>query len=53
MSYEDIAALQHVSVGTIKSRVSRARHRLSDILGLGPEDAISIRFSHHVSGRNI
>jgi RNA polymerase sigma-70 factor (ECF subfamily) len=47
MSYEDIAARQHVSVGTIKSRVNRARHHLADILGLGPEDAIGIRFTHH------
>jgi RNA polymerase sigma-70 factor, ECF subfamily len=52
MSYEEIAARQHVSVGTIKSRVNRARHHLADILGLGPEDAIGIRFSHHESGRN-
>jgi RNA polymerase sigma-70 factor (ECF subfamily) len=52
MSYEEIAALQHVSVGTIKSRVNRARHHLADILGLGPEDAIGIRFSQHGSGRN-
>jgi RNA polymerase sigma-70 factor (ECF subfamily) len=47
MSYEEIAARQHVSVGTIKSRVSRARHHLADILGLGPEDTIGIRFTHH------
>ena len=51
MSYEEIAARQHMSVGTIKSRVSRARHRLADILSLEPEDAIGIRFSHHGSGR--
>jgi RNA polymerase sigma-70 factor (ECF subfamily) len=47
MSYEEIATHQHVSVGTIKSRVNRARHHLADILGLGPEDAIGIRFTHH------
>jgi RNA polymerase sigma-70 factor, ECF subfamily len=47
MSYEEIAARQHVSVGTIKSRVNRARHHLADILGLGPEDVIGIRFMHH------
>jgi RNA polymerase sigma-70 factor (ECF subfamily) len=47
MSYEDIAARQHVSVGTIKSRVNRARHHLARILGLGPEDVIGIRFTHH------
>jgi RNA polymerase sigma-70 factor (ECF subfamily) len=47
MSYEEIAGRQHVSVGTIKSRVNRARHHLADILGLGPGDAIGIRFTHH------
>jgi RNA polymerase sigma-70 factor, ECF subfamily len=47
MSYEEIAARQHVSVGTIKSRVNRARHHLAGILGLGPEDVIGIRFTHH------
>jgi RNA polymerase sigma-70 factor (ECF subfamily) len=47
MSYEEIATHQHVSVGTIKSRVNRARHHLADILGLGPEDAIGIRFTNH------
>jgi RNA polymerase sigma-70 factor (ECF subfamily) len=47
LSYEEIAARQHVTVGTIKSRVNRARHHLAEILGLGPEDAVGTRFSHH------
>jgi RNA polymerase sigma-70 factor (ECF subfamily) len=47
LSYEEIAARQHVSVGTIKSRVNRARHHLADILGLEPGDAIGTRFTHH------
>jgi RNA polymerase sigma-70 factor (ECF subfamily) len=47
LSYEEIAARQHVTVGTVKSRVNRARHHLADILGLGPDDAIGIRFTHH------
>ena len=47
MSYEEIAARQHVSVGTIKSRINRVRHHLANILGLGPEDVIGIRFMHH------
>jgi RNA polymerase sigma-70 factor (ECF subfamily) len=47
LSYEEIAARQHVTVGTIKSRVNRARHHLADILGLEPEDAIGLRFTHH------
>ncbi|WP_114946299.1 sigma-70 family RNA polymerase sigma factor [Microvirga calopogonii] len=46
LSYEEIAARQHVTVGTVKSRVNRARHHLADILGLGPDDAIGSRFSH-------
>jgi RNA polymerase sigma-70 factor (ECF subfamily) len=52
MSYEEVAARQHVTVGTIKSRVNRARHHLADILGLGSEDAVGTRFLHHESGRN-
>jgi RNA polymerase sigma-70 factor, ECF subfamily len=47
LSYEEIAARQHVTVGTIKSRVNRARHHLAEVLGLGPDDAIGTRFSHH------
>jgi RNA polymerase sigma-70 factor, ECF subfamily len=47
LSYEEIAARQRMSVGTIKSRVNRARHHLAEILGLGSEDAIGARFSHH------
>ena len=46
LSYEDIAARQHVTVGTVKSRVNRARRHLADILGLGLEDAIGTRFTH-------
>jgi RNA polymerase sigma-70 factor (ECF subfamily) len=46
LSYEEIAARQHVTVGTVKSRVNRARHHLAQILGLGPDDAIGTRFSH-------
>jgi len=33
-SYEDVAAISGCAVGTIKSRVNRARQRLTDILGL-------------------
>ncbi|WP_457090389.1 sigma-70 family RNA polymerase sigma factor [Microvirga sp. P5_D2] len=46
LSYEEIGARQHVTVGTIKSRVNRARHHLAEILGLGPDDAVGTRFSH-------
>jgi RNA polymerase sigma-70 factor, ECF subfamily len=34
MSYEDAAGICGVAVGTIKSRVNRARHRLAELLGL-------------------
>jgi RNA polymerase sigma-70 factor, ECF subfamily len=43
MSYEEAAAVCQVAVGTIKSRVNRARARLAEVLGLadvndlGPE----------------
>jgi RNA polymerase sigma-70 factor (ECF subfamily) len=44
MSYEEAAAVCNVAVGTIKSRVNRARTRLASLLGvtseaeLGPDD---------------
>ena len=34
LSYEEAAVICHVAIGTMKSRVNRARIRLSDILGL-------------------
>jgi RNA polymerase sigma-70 factor, ECF subfamily len=34
LSYEEAAAVRGVPVGTIKSRVNRARHRLAELLGL-------------------
>jgi RNA polymerase sigma-70 factor, ECF subfamily len=36
LSYEEAAAICHVAVGTMKSRVNRARTRLADLLGLPP-----------------
>ena len=46
LSYEDAAEICGVEIGTIKSRLSRARSRLSDLLGLderrpGAADPIS------------
>jgi len=32
MSYDDIANLTHTSIGTVKSRISRARMRLQEEL---------------------
>jgi len=38
-SYEEAAAICESAVGTIKSRVNRARTRLSDLLSIeGPDD---------------
>src|SRR5690349_11809568 len=37
-SYEEAAAICGCAVGTIKSRVNRARKKLSDILGLDEDD---------------
>ncbi len=39
LSYEEAAEICNVAVGTIKSRVNRARSRLADLLGItGPGD---------------
>jgi len=38
-SYEEAATICGCAVGTIKSRVNRARRKLSDLLGLEDEDA--------------
>jgi len=38
-SYEEAAAICGCAVGTIKSRVNRARRKLSDILGLDEEES--------------
>jgi RNA polymerase sigma-70 factor (ECF subfamily) len=38
MSYEDAAAIVGCAVGTIKSRVNRARTKLAELLHVGPDD---------------
>jgi RNA polymerase sigma-70 factor (ECF subfamily) len=38
-SYEEAAEISGCAVGTIKSRVNRARNRLGEMLELGEEDA--------------
>jgi RNA polymerase sigma-70 factor, ECF subfamily len=51
-SYEEAAEICHCAVGTMKSRVSRARTRLQDILGISGEadygpDAVSTQVTTH------
>ena len=41
-SYEEAASICGCAVGTIKSRVNRARRKLSDILGLDEEESGSV-----------
>jgi RNA polymerase sigma-70 factor (ECF subfamily) len=41
MAYEEAAEALGVKVGTIKSRVNRARNRLAELMGLAGEDGIA------------
>ncbi|WP_110813020.1 RNA polymerase sigma factor [Pseudoroseicyclus aestuarii] len=41
-SYEEAADMCGVAIGTIKSRANRARVRLSELLGLGDENALEM-----------
>lgn len=40
MSYEEAAAVCQVAVGTVKSRVNRARSKLASVLDLTGEDEL-------------
>ena len=40
MAYEEAAAALGVNVGTLKSRVNRARNRLAELMGLIGEDGV-------------
>jgi RNA polymerase sigma-70 factor (ECF subfamily) len=46
LSYEDAADVMGIAVGTVKSRVNRARTRLAGLLSLDTEDAGGNRLSH-------
>jgi RNA polymerase sigma-70 factor, ECF subfamily len=56
-SYEDVAEISGVAVGTIKSRVNRARVRLTEILGLdgaadfGPDRLSQAAIAQGTGGR--
>ena len=39
MSYEEAAEIAHCAVGTVKSRVNRARSKLTSLLGIDSDDA--------------
>jgi RNA polymerase sigma-70 factor (ECF subfamily) len=41
LSYEEAAAILKTKVGTIKSRVNRARNRLAELMSIVPEDGIA------------
>jgi RNA polymerase sigma-70 factor (ECF subfamily) len=51
-AYEEVAAISGCAVGTVKSRVNRARRRMSDILGLdrahdfGPDAMSQVVVNH-------
>jgi RNA polymerase sigma-70 factor (ECF subfamily) len=40
-SYEEAAEISGCAVGTIKSRVNRARNRIATMLGLDPEASVA------------
>jgi RNA polymerase sigma-70 factor (ECF subfamily) len=45
MSYEETAAIAHCAVGTVKSRVNRARLKLANLLGIDGADAFGPDFA--------
>jgi RNA polymerase sigma-70 factor, ECF subfamily len=49
MSYEEVAEIAQCAIGTIKSRVNRARVKLATLLGMEGENAFS---PDHIPGRD-
>lgn len=43
LSYEEAAAICHVAIGTVKSRVNRARVRIADILKVPLEEQAKVK----------
>jgi RNA polymerase sigma-70 factor (ECF subfamily) len=41
LSYEEAAQICNIAVGTVKSRLNRARARLAELLGLTGDDPAS------------
>ncbi|MEO1650574.1 MAG: sigma-70 family RNA polymerase sigma factor [Pseudomonadota bacterium] len=41
-SYDEAAVICDCAVGTVKSRVNRARKRLAEIMGIGPDDTFGM-----------
>ena len=46
LSYEETARICGTHVGTIKSRMNRARYRLAELMGISPAD--DLRPDHHI-----
>jgi RNA polymerase sigma-70 factor, ECF subfamily len=46
LSYDEAAAITGCAVGTVKSRVNRARLKLSEILGLAQDDSFGPDLTH-------
>jgi RNA polymerase sigma-70 factor (ECF subfamily) len=49
LSYEETARICGTNIGTIKSRVNRARSRLVELMGVTPDDLVSDRLSEAAS----
>ncbi|MGY2046782.1 NepR family anti-sigma factor [Methylobacterium sp. JK268] len=53
LSYEEVARICGVAIGTIKSRVNRARNRLADLLGYTEDDLNGDRMIQSAMGEGV